>query len=176
MMKAMGKTVNDTGKDGNAMRRDDREIKDREEIIEVLRKSDVCRLALNGDDGYPYIVPLNYGIKVKGDKLMLFFHSALDGKKVDLMKKDNRASFEVDLEHELDYSKEKGYCTFKYQSVVGKGKIRILDEEEKEAALDRLMQQYHGETAYYNKAAIPRTMVYALEVEEITGKNKGVAK
>ena len=137
-----------------------------------MKSCDVCRLALN-DGGYPYILPLNFGIEVVDGKLNLYFHSALEGHKVDLIKKDNRASFEMDCRHQLQYFEEKGYCTMSYESVIGRGQIRILDEEEKMDALMKLMDHYHmGKEAYFNPAAIPRTLVYVLEVEKITGKRK----
>ena len=47
------------------MRRKDREIKDFNEIIEIIRKCDVCRIALHDGD-FPYIVPLNFGLDVQG--------------------------------------------------------------------------------------------------------------
>ena len=76
------------------MRRKDREVTDLSEIIEIMKNCDVCRLALN-DDGFPYILPLNFGMAVNGDKITLYFHSALEGYKVGLIQKDNRASFEI---------------------------------------------------------------------------------
>ena len=62
-----------------------------------------------------------------------------------------------------------------YESVIGSGRIRILDEEEKTDALMKLMRHYHRETeaeVKFNPAAISRTMVYVLTVEKITGKRK----
>ena len=70
------------------MRRKGREVTDLSEIIEIMKNCDVCRLALN-DDGFPYILPLNFGMAVNGDKITLYFHSALDGYKVGLIRKDN---------------------------------------------------------------------------------------
>ena len=70
------------------MRKENREIKEFNEIIEVMKNCDVCRLALN-DDGYPYILPLNFGMEVVDGKVNLYFHSALEGYKVELIKKDN---------------------------------------------------------------------------------------
>lgn len=158
------------------MRRSDREITDISEIVEVIKKCDVCRLALN-DSGYPYILPLNFGLSFDGEKVELFFHSALEGKKVALMKEDGRASFEMDCSHQLQYFKERGYCTFSYESVVGRGRITILEGEDKEKALRVLMEHYHpGENAYFNPAAIPRTLVYKLTVEEMTGKRNELKK
>ena len=111
------------------MRRSDREITDIKEIVEIMRKCDVCRLALN-DDGYPYILPLNFGVGFDNEKITLYFHSALEGRKVQLMERDNRASFEMDCGHALQYFEDKGYCTYAYESVIGKGHITILDESE----------------------------------------------
>ena len=154
------------------MRQKNREIKDFNEIIEVMKRCDVCRLALN-DGGYPYILPLNFGMEVVEEKINLYFHSALEGYKVDLIKKDNRASFEMDCRHQLQYFEEKGYCTMSYESVIGSGCIRILDEDEKLYALKKLMNHYHeSKEAYFNLEAISRTLVYVLEVEKITGKRK----
>lgn len=154
------------------MRKKDREITDFNKIVEVIKNCDVCRLALN-DDGYPYVLPLNFGLEVVDGTIYLYFHSALEGYKVDLIKKDNRASFEMDCKHQLQYFEEKGYCTMTYESVIGRGYIRILDEEEKLEALKKLMGHYHKDKeAYFNPAAISRTLVYVLEVEKVTGKRK----
>lgn len=154
------------------MRRSDREITDLKDIYRIIRKCDVCRLALN-DYGYPYILPLNFGAEYKDDKITLYFHSALEGHKVELIEKDNRASFEMDCSHVLQYFEDKGYCTYSYESVIGRGRITILEENEKLDALKKLMDQYHpGKDAAFNTAAIPRTLVYKLEIEAITGKRK----
>ena len=158
------------------MRRNDREVTDRQEILHIIKKCDVCRLALN-DNGYPYVFPVNFGLMDDGEKLQLIFHSALEGHKVDLMNADNRASFEMDCSHQLQYFPEKGYCTFAYESVMGHGRITILEESEKEEALKHIMEQYHpGENAFFSRAAIPRTLVYKLTVDEMTAKRKELKK
>ena len=154
------------------MRKSDREIKSKEEIIDIIKKCDVIRLAFNNGD-YPYILPLNFGFEVKNDKVIFYLHSALEGTKVEIMRKDNRASFEMDTKHELQYYEEKGYCTMSYESIIGRGRIRILPEDEKMNALKKLMGHYHkSEDTYFNPAAISRTLVYSLEVEEMTAKRK----
>ena len=154
------------------MRKADREIKNQEEIIDIIKRCDVIRLAFNNGD-YPYILPLNFGFEVKNDKVIFYLHSALEGTKVDIMKKDNRASFEMDTKHELQYYEERGYCTMSYESIIGRGRIRILPEDEKMNALKKLMGHYHkSEDTYFNPAAMSRTLVYSLEVEEMTAKRK----
>ena len=154
------------------MRKSEREIKDMQDIVSVMRKCDVCRLALNDGD-FPYIIPLNFGMTYEDGVIELIFHSALEGYKLDLIRKDNRASFEMDCGHQLQYFEDRGYCTFAYESVIGRGRITILDDDAKAAALDELMRHYHGgEAVYYDPAALSRTTVYKLTVEKITGKRK----
>ncbi len=153
------------------MRRNDREVTDINEIMEIIADCDVCRLALN-DDEYPYIIPLNFGAELADGKVTLYFHSALKGKKLDLIAADPRASFEMDSGHELCYSKERGYCTYAYESVAGSGTVTMLDDEQSKVhALGRLMEHYHrSEEAYYNPAAISRTAVYKLTADKVTAK------
>lgn len=156
----------------NCMRRKDREITEWSELVDVIQRCDVCRLVLNDGD-YPYIVPLNFGFDAEDGNITLYFHSALEGYKTELFQRENRASFEMDCKHELQYSSQKGYCTMSYESVIGKGRIRVLPDKEKVHALQRLMDHYHETPdTYFNPAAIPRTLVYALEVEQLTGKRK----
>lgn len=153
------------------MRVKHREITDWNELITIMKRCDVCRIALN-DKEYPYILPLNFGLDVSEGNVTLYFHSALEGYKWELLAKDNRASFEMDCEHELEYFEDKGYCTMAYESVIGRGRITELNETEKAATLQKLMNHYHGENSYYNPEAISRTRVYILTVENMTGKRK----
>lgn len=153
------------------MRQKNREIKDINKIAEVIDACEVCRIARNGGE-YPYIVPLNFGYEM-GENLVLYFHSALEGMKIDLIKKKNKVSFEMDTAHELYSEESRGYCTFRYKSVIGTGEIYFIeDEEKKEHALQKIMDHYHMEDFPWSRAAMPRTLVYKLEVRTITGKEK----
>lgn len=151
------------------MRRKDREIIDFDEIIEVMKKCDVCRIALN-DDGYPYILPLNFGMKTEGEQIALYFHGSGEGRKYELIKRDNRASFEMDCAHKLIADREACRCTMGYESVVGRGRIEIVSDEEKPEALRVLMRQYHEDEFLFRKEVADRTTVMKLVVEEVTGK------
>lgn len=151
------------------MRRSDRQITDFAEIVEVIKKCDVCRIALN-DGGYPYIIPLNFGVKTEGEQITFYFHGAEEGKKYELIRRDNRVSFEMDCSHKLIVDKEGCRCTMGYESVVGRGRIEIVSEEEKQEALRALMRQYHEGEFPFRKEAADRTTVMKLSVEEVTGK------
>ncbi len=153
------------------MRRKDREITDFDEIIRIINKCDVCRIALN-DEGFPYIVPLNFGLDVQGKQLFLYFHAAKEGKKLDLIAKDNRATFEMDCDHNFILYEERMSCTMGFASVIGHGTIEIVSEEEKYQALKILMRQYHAEDFHFNTDMIPVTTVLKMTVTDITGKRR----
>ena len=62
------------------MIRKDREITDLGEQLAILRDCDACRIALNDPEtGFPYVVPLNFGLDIEGDQVYLYFHSARRG-------------------------------------------------------------------------------------------------
>ena len=153
------------------MRRSDREIKDFDEIIKVMEKCDVCRIVLN-DDEYPYVVPLNFGMSVEDKAVTLYFHSALEGKKIDLIKSNNKAAFEMDCGHELVYEEKNKNCTMNYESVIGQGTIEFVDDDEKIEALKILMAHYYSEEKVFNEKMVSHTAVFKLKVSEMTGKRR----
>ena len=155
--------------EADTMRRSDREIKEFDEIVEVIKKCDVCRIALN-DGGYPYIVPLNFGMKAEGKQIVLYFHGAGEGKKYELIRRDDRAGFEMDCSHRLVAGTDGCSCTMKYESVVGRGRIEIVPEEEKTEALSALMGQYHAGKFSFPEEAVRKTTVMKLTVEQVSGK------
>lgn len=154
------------------MRRSDREIKDFDEIVNVLEKCDAVRLAFSDGD-IPYIVPLSFGMERKGDALTMYFHSAPEGKKIDLIRREGRAAFEADCAHRLVFDEEKGNCTTEYESVIGYGDVSfVTSEEEKIRALKILMKHYRGEDFAFSRAVVPMTAVFRLDVRSMTGKRR----
>lgn len=153
------------------MRRFDREITDENEIVAIMEACDVCRLAFHDED-YPYILPLNFGMKVTKEHIELYFHGALEGTKYALIEKDPRVSFEMDCEHRIVSDRERGYCTMEYRSVIGQGRIVMLSTDETYDALCILMKHYHEEAFAFNKAVMPQTKVFKLVVEHVTAKKR----
>lgn len=155
------------------MRREDREIKNFDEIIRVLQECDVCRIALFDED-YPYIVPMNFGMQVlENNKTELYFHCANEGRKLELIRKNNNVCFEADCGHKLRTNDVKMSCTMSYKSVIGRGKIFFIEnEEEKLKALLEIMKHYHKEDFDFNRAVVPKTTVFKICVEEMHGKNR----
>ena len=153
------------------MRRKDREITDFNEIIDIIKKCDVCRIALN-DDEYPYVVPLNFGLDVQGNQVFFYFHAAMEGKKLDLIAKDNRATFEMDCDHNFILYEERMSCTMGYASVIGHGTIEIVADEDKYESLKILMRKYHAEDFKFNTDMMKVTTVLKMTVTDMLGKRR----
>ena len=115
-----------TGKQEDPMRRKDREITDIDEKINIIKKCKVCRIALS-ENNMPYIVPLNYGYSFENNILTLFFHSATEGKKLDIIQNNNNACFEIDCDTQLIEAEKACDYGYAFRSIVGFGKITILE-------------------------------------------------
>lgn len=153
------------------MRRSDREITRIDELLSVMQRCDVCHIGLNAEN-VPYIVPLNFGVETHGEKITLYFHSAKEGRKLELVRSDNRASFVMDTARSLWANKDACRATMEYESVMGTGLVFFVsDPAEKERALSLLVAHYMGEEVFtINSAVTARTEVLKLEVETVTGK------
>ncbi|MEA4941246.1 hypothetical protein SDC9_85514 [bioreactor metagenome] len=151
------------------MRRKDREITDKAEIYRVLDECDVCRVGFC-DGGEVYIVPLNFGYGEKNGKLTFYFHSAGQGRKVELFRRGGSVGFELDCAHQLvEAEKACGY-TEKYKSIVGTGRTYEVPEEEKLAAMKTVMAHYTDAELEFDPATLERVRLFALEVEELSCK------
>ena len=102
----------------------------------------------------------------------LFFHGASSGRKLELMRRDPRAAFVVDIDHELITDSEACRFTMYYRSVMGTGRIRFLEGiDEKRYALNCIMKQYTGRDDWsFPDRALEAMALYALVIEEMTGK------
>ena len=99
-----------------------REMTDPAEINKLLKEAKVCRIALmNGE--YPYIIPMCFGYNLEGNHLELFFHTSPKGQKIELIKKNNIAGFEVD--HLTRLVKDENDCGIMavYECISGTGSI-----------------------------------------------------
>ncbi len=151
------------------MRRKDKEIKDKNEIESVIRKSDVCRIALC-ENNSPYIVPMCFGYSDN----CLYFHSAAEGKKIDMIKKNNRVCFEFDSHKGLTKSANPCDWDVKYHSVVGFGKAFFIENpEEKIRALNIITEHYSGAAHEYRKNSFENVRIIKVKIDNITGKKSG---
>ncbi len=157
------------------MRRSDKEIESNEEIDELLRRGTVCRLALH-DDPWPYVLPLNYGFEVTSELgRRLYFHAAGSGRKIDLMRRNPRVAFVIDLDHELVHGETACGFTMSYRSVMGAGTVQFLeDAEDKRHGLQRLMEQYTNRQDWeFPSGNLEQVTVFALSIEQVSAKESG---
>jgi len=153
------------------MRKKEREITDIQEIEKIITRSDVCRIAF-ADHDVPYIVTMNFGY-TGGEKKFLWFHCAKEGRKLEMIRKNNFVCFEMDTDHLLAGGTMACDFSMSYSSVVGYGNISVIDDaEEKKTGLNQIMSHYTGKNDFsFNPATLARTLILRLEITEITGKH-----
>ncbi|WP_027399808.1 pyridoxamine 5'-phosphate oxidase family protein [Anaerovorax odorimutans] len=133
------------------MRRRDREIKDENEIIEILKKSFVCHLAMCSDNK-PYVIPMIY---VYNDNC-LYFHCADVGQKLDILRVNNEVCFEVQ-NSSSDIIKNAGMpCDwgFQFESVIGFGKAELLENDEDKISVYDLFVGKMAPADYIHKPTV----------------------
>ena len=141
-----------------------RQLLPHEESIAILEKMTNGTLALHGDEGYPYAVPISY---VYGK---IYFHCAMKGHKVDAIMRNEKVSFCV---VEQDNIKPAEFTTY-FRSVIVFGRAGILtDETEKRAALNLLADKYsHGEAGLSDEItkSFNHLLMVKIDIEHMTGK------
>lgn len=158
------------------MRRKDREVTDNKEILNIIQNCDSMTMALL-DEAKPYLLPMNFGYEYENEKLVFYFHSAKQGTKLDLISKNNDVWFSMDCEHKLIGGEKACDFTMEYASVIGSGKIYIINEtDEKIKALKLIMKKYtDGKEYEFEAKQTDAIAILKIEVEQYTAK-KSVKK
>ncbi len=153
------------------MRRKDREVRSPQEIDSIVENCKVLRLGLL-DEGGVYIVPVCFGYEIEDGNRSFFFHSAKEGRKVDILEKSDVIDFEMDRGFVLQESQTACGHSAGYQSIIGRGSLSRIDEfEEKKKALSAIMSAYTGTNDWnYLEKALESVYVYRIEVSEISCK------
>lgn len=156
------------------MRRKDREITDASAIDSILAEADSCSLALMDGD-WPYVIALNYGFEREADgHIVMWFHCAREGKKLQLIRNLPRAAFFADTGHELITGPQGCDWGMNFKSVAGTGTIAIVsDHAEKRRGLDLLMEHYAGKREFeYDERIFAATEILRLDVLSVSAKQK----
>jgi uncharacterized protein len=152
------------------MRRNEKEITDIIVLEEIIKKSDVCRIAM-ATMNIPYIVTMNFGYSSTPEP-RLYFHCANEGKKLEMIRQNNFVCFEMDTDHEI-YTGTNG-CDWgmKYKSIVGNGLITIITgREEKITGFTSIMKHYGGARVFtFDESSVEKTIILRLDIKEMTGK------
>lgn len=153
------------------MRRSDRNISDEKIIDGVIERAKICRLGFD-DDGEVYIVPLNYGYRREGEKRILYFHGASQGRKVNLIRHNPKVSFEMDTDFAVISSETACGYSAAYACVMGTGIIEELkDSGEKVAALQALMATMSGRDNWtFDEKSVNNVFVFKLTVDSLSCK------
>ena len=140
-----------------------------EEARRILNDGTSGVLALSGDDGYNYAVPISYALD--GDKI--YFHAAPAGHKIDAMRRNERVSFCV-IDQDVIVPEK---FTTHFRSAIAFGRIRIVendDDPEKRRGLELLMDKYSPEVSDEERAKelskMRACVVPVLDIEHLTGK------
>lgn len=151
------------------MRRNDKEVTAQNLMDEIMKKAQVCRLAVSYKD-MPYIIPMNFGYADK----VLYFHSASEGLKLLILRENPQACFEVEVNTQLVPSDQACEWTMQYQSVVGFGEVEFIDDiEGKREGMKIIMQQYANDQPFPMDAMLARVTLFKLKVNTMTGKQSG---
>lgn len=138
----------------------------REEAIRILTETRDGTLALIGENGYPYSVPMSYAY-LDGK---IYLHGLNKGYKMDMLRKNDKVSFSVIGESMVVPEK----TSVKFKSVIIFGRARILPEEEKGAALALISDKYSGDypeiVAKNTKALWNAFSAVEIDIEHMTGK------
>ncbi len=160
----------------NGMTRRERQVTDLDEIIKILDKSKVLHLGLvDGDE--PYVVPMNYGYVMNGDKLTMYLHCAHRGKKLDVVRKNPKVFYELDC----DITPFEGNvaCNYgiTYASVMGRGVASIVEDvEEKKMALSVLMKTQTGKDFQFDDKMAGIVTIIKVDTLEYTAKHRPAPK
>ena len=148
------------------------QITDEAQILNILNTAKVLHLGM-AVDNEPYVVPMNYGYTMEEGKLVLYLHSALRGKKLDMMRANPKVFFEMDCDW-IPFEGEKP-CQYGlgYSSIMGCGTARIVEDvEEKMKAMTALMKTQTGKDFTFNDRLVSIVAVIRIDVQEYTAKHR----
>ena len=156
------------------MTKRERQITDEGQITAIFDSARVLHLGL-AVDNEPYVVPMNYGYIQKDGKLVIYLHSALRGKKLDMIRTNPKVFFEMDCDLTPFEGEKPCQYGLSYSSVMGKGIARIVEDvEEKKTALSVLMKTQTGKDFSFEDRLVGIVAVIRIDVEEYTAKHRPV--
>ena len=141
-------------------------------ILSILDTAKVLRLGL-AVDNEPYVVPMNYGYTMEDGRLVLYLHSAVRGKKLDMIRANPRVFFELDCDVTPFEGQVACQYGLTYSSIMGRGTARIVEDvEEKMQAMSILMKTQTRKEFTFNERLVSIVAVIRIDVEEYTAKHR----
>ena len=147
-------------------------VADPEQIRHILDTAKVLYLGLSVNDD-PYVIPMNYGYRLEEGKLTLYLHSAVKGRKLDIMTANPRVSFALDCDRKPFEGRVPCQYGLVYSSVAGKGTATIVEDvEEKKQAMSLLMKTQTGKDFTFEDRLVTIVSVIRIDVDEFTAKHR----
>ena len=147
-------------------------VTDPHQILHILDTGKVLHLGL-AVNNEPYVVPMNYGYCLENGKLVLYLHSAVRGKKLDMIRANPRVFFEIDCDLMPFEGRVPCQHGLVYSSLMGRGTAVLVDDvEEKKQAMSILMKTQTGKDFTFEDRLVTIVSVIRIDVEEYTAKHR----
>ena len=154
------------------MTKRERQVTDRDQIVHILDTGKVLHLGL-AVNNEPYVVPMNYGYTLEEGKLILYLHSAVRGKKLDMVQANPKVFFSIDCDRMPFEGRVPCQYGLVYSSIMGRGKaVLVEDVEEKKQAMSILMKTQTGKDFSFEDRLVSIVAVIRIDVEEYTAKHR----
>lgn len=153
-----------------SMRRTEREVTSIDSIFDILSRCTVVRIAMN-DERTPYIIPMTFGPELVDGKIVVYFHSALEGHKNDLLKKNANVTVEADLYYRTEETAMG--ITAKYESVIGHGVAERLTETKDKVHGLKIILDHYSRSGFPVESCkgLSKCDVYRITLEKVSGKH-----
>lgn len=142
------------------------------EINDIIKKCQVCHIAMVDQNGLPYVLPFNFGY----NDGVIYLHSSQHGKKIGILKNNNNVSVAFSTDYLLRFQSEEVACsyTMKYRSVIASGKVEFIDDQDqKMLALNFIMNQYTQKKFQYNPPSVKEVCCWKIVIEKIEARVYG---
>ena len=150
----------------------ERQVTDPEQIIRILDTAKVLNLGLSVNDE-PYVVPMNYGYRMEDGKLTLYLHSAVKGKKLDMIRANPKVFFSMDCDRMPFEGRVPCQYGIVYSSIMGRGTATLVEDvEEKKQAMSILMKTQTGKDFTFEDRLVTIVSVIRIDVSEFTAKHR----
>ena len=150
----------------------ERQVTDPEQIRHILDTGKVLHLGLSVNDE-PYVVPMNYGYTMEEGRLTLYLHSAVQGRKLDMMRANPKVFFDIDCDLMPFEGRVPCQYGLVYSSIMGRGTATMVEDvEEKKQAMSLLMKTQTGKDFTFEDRLVSIVAVVRIDVAEYTAKHR----
>lgn len=147
-------------------------VTDPEQIRHILDSGKVLHLGLSVNDE-PYVVPMNYGYAWEDGKLVVYLHSAVRGKKLEMVQTNPKVFFSIDCDRMPFEGRVPCQYGMVYSSIMGRGVASIVEDvEEKKQAMTLLMKTQTGKDFTFEDRLVTIVTVIRIDVSEYTAKHR----